>query len=243
MHEKCQKIKEAIEKKELISIACTCEIWYSGRAESYLPKGDRIILIKPDGTFLVHQPRGSAPVNYMKEGSVHSVSHDKNILFINSANIEKKEYLDVKASRVHFIQSMLMYDSEKIQLAGTEKDMSDMIYKTPSLIENGFKPLSREEHTKYGFIDVFGYDKNNNLVVVECKRYTADLNAVTQLRRYVEKIKKVKGIKKARGVLASPSISASALRMLTDWGFEHRVVKPPKYLERYNKDQKSILDY
>src|SRR3989338_2463954 len=237
------KIEEAIEKKECIIIACKCEVWYSGRAESFTPEGDRILIIKPDGTFLIHQPKGNAPVNYMKEGAIHSVSKHENCLFINSSDVYKKEYIDIKATQVYFFQSHLLEDNQKIQLSGSEKDMSDMIYAKPELIEKGFKPLSREEHTKYGFIDVFGYDKDNILVVVECKRYNADLGAVTQLRRYVEKIKEAKGIHRVRGIIASPKISPNSLKMLTDWGFEYRAINPPKYLERYNNDQKSIFDF
>jgi len=45
-------------------------------------------------------------------------------------------------------------------------------------------------------------DTKGNLVVVECKRYGADYNAVSQLQRYVEKIKQSKGISKVRGILA-----------------------------------------
>jgi len=102
------------------------------------------------------------------------------------------------------------------------------------------EPLSREEHTKYGFIDVFGHDGQGNMVVVECKRYTASLACVTQLRRYVEKIEELKGVEGVKGVLASPSISPNALEMLKKWGFKHVVVHPPKRLERFNKDQASL---
>ena len=98
-------------------------------------------------------------------------------------------------------------------------------------------------HTKFGFIDVFGHDGKGNLVVVECKRYTASLACVTQLRRYVEKIQELKGTEQVQGVMASPDISANALAMLEQWGFTHVAVQPPKRLERFNKDQKSLLSF
>ena len=136
-----------------------------------------------------------------------------------------------------------MQDGEKIVLKGSEKDMAEKIYNNPDLIEPNFKPLTREEHTKYGFIDVFGYDKSNTLVIVECKRYTATLDAVTQLRRYVEKIKSSKGLDKVRGILAAPNISPNAKQMLEDWGFEFKIVTPPKHLEKFNKKQKKIGEF
>lgn len=244
IHEEfASKINEAISKSQLIFIACNCTIWYSGRAESFLPEGDRIIIIKPDKNLLVHQPKGSAPVNYMKEDSYHSISKIDDGLFINSSNLQLKEYLDIKINALHFYHTQSLEDNQKIQISGTEKDMADYIYSNPGVIEQGFKPLSTEEHTKYGFIDVFGHDKNNVLVVIECKRYTGDLKAVDQLGRYVEKIKKSRGLNSVRGILACPKISPNALMMLHDLGFEYREIRPPKYLERYDKKQKSVLDF
>jgi len=72
---------------------------------------------------------------------------------------------------------------------------------------------------------------------VECKRYCADLGAVTQLRRYVERVKKTKGIDVVRGIIAAPKITQNAQKMLEDWGFSFRAVKPPMYLERYDRQQ------
>ena len=118
--------------------------------------------------------------------------------------------------------------------------MSNMLYANPELIEDGFKPVSREEQTKYGFIDVFGTDKNGVLTIVECKRYCADLSAVTQLRRYVEKMMVSKGITKVRGILAAPKITENAEKMLEDWGFSFKSIKPPKYLEEFDKRQAKL---
>jgi hypothetical protein len=76
--------------------------------------------------------------------------------------------------------------------------------------------------------------------VIECKRYRGDLSAVTQLRRYVEKIKEAKGVDNVRGILICPKISPNALRMLQDCGFSFKAVNPPNYLERYDKGQKRL---
>ncbi|MBI2143112.1 endonuclease NucS [Candidatus Woesearchaeota archaeon] len=234
---------DALNRNSVILLSCSCEIHYSGRAESFLGSGDRIIIIKSDKTLLIHQPSGSTPVNYMKEGTSCILAKEEGKLILRCHNIPLKEYIDIFISKVHSFQQLQMEDSAKIQLVGSERDMSDMIYDRPDLIEPGFKPLSREEHTKYGFIDVFGYDKNNILVVVECKRYAADFRAVEQLQRYVKKIKELRGIDKVRGIIAAPEISANALQMLTDNGFEYRKIAPPKYLERFSRDQKQLGEY
>jgi RecB family endonuclease NucS len=236
------KFEEARTKGETVVFFCSCEIIYSGRAEAFLAQGDRIIIIKADNTLLVHQPEGGMPINYIKPGSRIELQELENHLILKAQNMENKDYLDIEIFRVHGFMSHKLEDGQKQELAGNERDMSDMIKDHPELISPDFTPLSREEHTKFGFIDVFGHDKKGNMVIVECKRYTASLQCVTQLRRYVEKISELKGIeiKRVKGVLASPSISPNALEMLQKWGFEWKQVNPPKRLERYNKDQKTL---
>ncbi|MBW2967324.1 endonuclease NucS [Candidatus Woesearchaeota archaeon] len=234
------KIRDAIRRNETVVVGCECEVIYSGRAEAFLPLGERLIIIKADNTLLVHQPEGNAPINYMKPEAKHKISVEDGKLCLASSNLKQKEYLDICMSKIHFVQSAGLKDGQKIQIVGTEKDMSIMIYENPDLISSDFKPLSMEEHTKYGFIDVFGYDAENNLVIVECKRERADLAAVTQLRRYVEKMKTLKGTENVRGVIAAPKISPNAEEMAKDWGFSFISVEPPKYKERYNKDQKTL---
>lgn len=237
------KLKQALDKAETIVFGANCSVNYSGRAETYLPKGERIIMIKGDRTLLVHQPHGNNPINYMKENSVHNIIEKDGKIMLRSQNMPLKEFIDIEIDCVDFISSAKMADSQKIQLAGNEKDMSDMIYDDPSMIEKGFKPVSREEQTKYGFIDVLCHDNDNNLVVIECKRYKADFSAVEQLKRYVKKIKKNKGIETVRGILASPSITQNALALLEENGFKHITIEPPKRHDMFKKNQMSLGEF
>jgi RecB family endonuclease NucS len=236
-------LDNAIKKNQSIVFGCRCDINYSGRAESFLSEGDRIIIIKEDNALIIHQPTGNNPVNYMKPGSAHSVMFEEGSCWMSSRNMTTKEFMKINISRIYFFQSYKMQDGQAIELKGTEKDMADMIMKNPSIIEKGFKPLSMEEQTKYGFIDILGYDKENTLTVVECKRYVADLAAVTQLRRYVEKIKASKGLTFVKGILAAPKISSNAQGMLEDWGYKFVEVKPPKYLEKFDKSQQRLHQF
>lgn len=239
------KFNQAISANETISFFCECEIKYSGRAEAELELGERLVIIKSDNTILIHQPEGSTPINYMKSDSSINLSEGNGFFVIESYNSKNKDYLDILIYKVFEFMSKKIEDGKKLVLVGSEKDMSDMIKDKPYVISEDFSPLSREEHTKYGFIDVFGHDKKGNLVVIECKRYSAGLSAVQQLRRYVEKITELKGINKnnVKGILAAPEIAKNAEGMLNDFGFEFKRVDPPKRLERYNSKQKSVFDY
>ncbi len=230
-------LNDALKRNETVVFSCRCTIRYSGRAESYIGDGDRIIMIKSDNALLIHQPTGNAPINYMKPGTGYTVRVEDSKLILKATNILEKESMEITISYVHFFNTHKLHDGQTIVVAGTEDDMSDMIYKNPSLIEDGFTPVSQEEQTVYGFIDVLGTDKNGVLTVVECKRYVADLSAVTQLRRYVEKIMASKGITNVRGIIAAPKITQNAEQMLKDWGYSFVSIKPPKYLEEFDKKQ------
>lgn len=230
-------LNDAIARNETLVLSCTCTIRYSGRAESHLGPGDRLVIIKSDGALLVHQPTGNAPINYMKPGTTHKFLLENSLFQLKSSHLLQKEKIDLVIERIQFFNSHKLEDGQTIHVMGTEDDMSEMIYNNPELIEQGFKPVSQEEQTAYGFIDVLGVDKNGTLTIVECKRYSAELSAVTQLRRYVEKIMVSKGITKVRGILAAPKITENAKTMLEDWGFEFKAINPPKYFEEYDKKQ------
>lgn len=240
-----ERFENAMKSNETITFFCKCKAFYSGRAEAELEEGDRLIVVKADNTLLVHQPDGSSPINYMKSDSSIELESTKKIIHLKSHNQKYKDYLDVHISKVYSISSYKLEDGKKLVLIGNEKHMADMIKDNPHLISKDFKPVSREEHTKFGFIDVFGHDKKGNLVLIECKRYSAGLSAVQQLRRYVEKVMDLKGLKSSqvKGIIAAPSITKNAEDMMKKWKFEFVEVHPPKRLERFNKDQRSIFEF
>lgn len=219
-----------------------CRIFYSGRAEAELDWGDRMLVIKQDNAMLIHQPENGNPINYLKPGARITVYREDHALMLEGSHPLTHDVVQMEIQEIHDAMHMRLEDGRKQVLAGTEAEMSDHIRDNPHVIGADFKPLSREEHTRYGFIDVFGHDGQGNLVIVECKRYAASLACVTQLRRYVEKMKELKGTDKVRGIMASPKITANAEGMLNDWGFAWVRVEPPKRL-MMARDQKTLGDW
>lgn len=243
MKKAVDRFEQAISKGEFICMFCKCSIMYSGRAEAYLDVGDRLIIIKQDRTLLIHQPVGGMPINYLRPPANINLSLQKNlegkeILEVHAQS--KEDEINITILKVYDIYSRRLEDGQKQELSGNESEMSDMIKENPYLISDDFIPLSREEHTKYGFIDVFGHNGEGKLVIVECKRFTGGLAAVTQLRRYVEKMKKAKGTDNVTGVLAAPGITTNALGMMQDWGLRFQLVEPPKRNINTKKRQKRI---
>jgi len=238
-----ERVEEAMSGSKTVVAFCNCEITYSGRAETFLPKGDRVLVIKADGSLLVHQPQGSTPVNYMKAGTSITFETVDDHQILHAKHEKEKAWLDIAVFTVYETVAKVLMDGETLQLSGNEKDMADYIRDHPETISKSFKPVSREEQTDVGFIDVFGHNGSGRLVVVECKRVTASLSAVDQLRRYVRRVKQIKGTDDVSGVLAAPSITPNAREMLEQWGFTYCHVEPPKRLERWQKDQQRLVDF
>ena len=236
-------VLEAQEKKLFLVVFCHCEITYSGRAEAFLPRGDRCLLLKQDGVLLIHQPENGNPINYLKAGGTVSLDRLDDHIVMHARSVDGKEFLTIEIFRVHDAMLHRLEDGQQQELAGTERDMSDMIRDNPSLISPDFRPISREEQTDVGFIDVFGHDGQGNLVVVECKRYSASLACVTQLRRYVEKVSQIKGTPNVKGVMAAPAVTPNAFELLKEWGFSWARVEAPKRLERHKQGQKRLGEY
>jgi endonuclease len=234
-----QNVEETLRCAGVLTAFVHCQVIYSGRAEAELPWGDRLIVIKGDNTLLIHQPTGGNPINYLRPGS--KIGFEDHTLV--ASNMGSKDSIMVEITKVYSCMFQRLEDGQKQVLSGTEAEMSDFIRDHPHLISPDFKPLSREEHTKYGFIDVFGHDKNGTLIIVECKRYAASLDAVTQLRRYVEKMMQLRGTQSIKGVIAAPKITPNALQMLKDWGYSYAVVEPPKRLEKHKKNQKRLGEF
>jgi RecB family endonuclease NucS len=121
-------------------------------------------------------------------------------------------------------------DTGEFSLHASEEDMQKAILMEPSLVEEGFKPISYEKKVEPGFVDVYGVDKFGRFVVVEIKRKTAGKEAALQLDRYVDAIKSQVN-REVRGILAAPNLAKGVQRMLETLGLDFKVVDPRKCAE------------
>ena len=140
----CEKayelVEEAMRKRATIILFACCKVEYEGRALSQLNWGERIILIKPDGSFLIHQDKKVEPVNWQPPKSKTRSYLKGDRLILESHRRTPKELLSVEVRQVQFINYANVEDFEELEQAGYEKDMSDMIMKRPHIIEEGFTP-------------------------------------------------------------------------------------------------------
>ena len=218
-------VDSAVSSEGVLTIFARCRVHYDGRAKSELGPGDRVIIVKPDGSFLIHQKEKREPVNWQPPGSVVRLElREKPVLV--SVRRKPRETLEVELDEVYLITVFHAEDYEELALTGSEAEMAELIFKNPEVIEPGFRPLYREKPIKHGIVDVLGVDRDGNLVVLELKRRRADLHAVSQLKRYVEALSEEHD--NVRGILVAPSLTSGAKKLLEKEGLEFRKLEPPK---------------
>ncbi|GAB6103222.1 endonuclease NucS [Thermococcus atlanticus] len=232
-------LSRALAAEAILTLFARCRVHYDGRAKSELGPGDRIILIKPDGSFLIHQKNKREPVNWQPPGSMVSFSIEDGAVRLRSVRRKPREVLEVDLIETYLISYFQAEDYEELALTGSEAEMADLIFENPELIEDGFRPLFREKPIKHGIVDILGRDKDGNLVVLELKRRRADLHAISQLKRYVDTLSEEHG--NVRGILVAPSLTSGAKKLLREEGLEFRKVEPPKRGKKKAGRQKTLF--
>ena len=220
-------IKKAFTQRSTLIVVGNCRVKYAGRASSTLEPGERMLVVKADGALLVHRPVGYEPVNWQPAGSIFHVQIKGESLEIRGVRQKPRESVTLMFDSVFLVSSLNLVDSGEFILNASEYDMHKAVLLKPSLLEEGFKPISYEKHIEPGFVDIYGEDKNGKLVVVEVKRKTAGKEAVLQLARYIEAVK-TKANRKVRGILAAPRLGKDMQRLLATLGLEFKALEPKK---------------
>jgi RecB family endonuclease NucS len=239
--EAAKLIEKAFAQRRTLIIAGTCQVNYAGRASSTLEPGERILIIKADGSLLVHRPVGYEPVNWQPAGSVFHVQVKDDELEVRGIRQKPRESVRVTFDRVYLVSTLDLSDSGDFLLHASEDDMHRAILLKPELLEEGFKPISWEKKVEPGFVDIYGEDKNGKLVIVEVKRKTASKEAALQLAKYIEPIK-AKVNREVRAVLVAPSLGKDVQRMLVTLGLEYKALDPKTCAEVLKKTENAKLE-
>jgi len=221
-------VAESIERGALVTLFGRCTVEYDGRAASSLAAGERHLMLKPDGTALVHTDEGQKPVNWQPPGCVHDCRLDGGDLVVESRRSSPTERLTVRFSGLAFAAAFDPTDEESLDVVGTEADLKRRILEEPSLVEAGFRPLATERRTPAGAVDVYGEDSEGRTVVLELKRRRVGPDAVGQLTRYVEALERdLHAGAEIRGLLVAPSVTERAKALLAEEGLGFVPLTPP----------------
>jgi len=236
-------VKDALTQHKALLLVGDCWVEYVGRASSKLEAGERIVMIKDDGSVLVHRASGYEPVNWQPPGSVFQARLANDVLEVRAVRRQPRESVYIHFDRAFLVAALSLADVGEFSLFASEEDMQRAILAEPKLIEEGFKPISYEKHVDPGFVDVYGTDKEGRFVVVEIKRKTAGREAVLQLDKYVKAIRTMVN-REVRGVLAAPNIAKGVQRLLASLGLDYQVLNPKKCAEILQRTKtKKLAEY
>jgi RecB family endonuclease NucS len=158
------------------------------------------------------------------------------MLEIHAVRQKPAESVRVSFDKVYLTSSLDLVDLGEFSLYASEEDMHKAILAEPSLLEEGFKPISYEKKVEPGFLDVYGEDKNGRFVVVEVKRKTAGKQAAIQLTKYIDAIRG-RTDRHVRGILAAPDIAKDVQKLLESFGLEFKRLDPKKCAETLQRTE------
>lgn len=243
LEEAFKAVRNGISRHKTVILAGNCQVDYEGRASSKLDPGERIALIKPDGSVLIHRPRDYPPVNWQPPGSLFKTSLREDGLHVRAFRKKEREVLDVTFSEISLLAVLDLKDTGEFYLYASEKDMQEAILVEPSLLEEGFKPFTSERPVEPGFIDIIGVDRDNVLTIVEIKRKPATRDAVLQLQKYMDAYASDSS-RRVRGILVAPELARGAQKLLASLRLEFKPLTPQRCAEVLKrKREKSLTDF
>jgi endonuclease len=190
-----------------------CSIDYSGRLSTHLPEATRLLMFKADGTFMVWSDHGSQsvkPLNWMTPPTV--IEEDGPRIVVRKHGGAGEDRVQVTLHEVLSDMSHEMGSAEAdgvLAKDGVEAHLQELLAETPGWCGDGFRLVRREWPTDIGPVDLMCRDAEDGWVAVEIKR-VAGIEAVEQLSRYLERIRRDPEFEFCRGVLAAQLIKPQA---------------------------------
>src|SRR3954454_19537325 len=187
-------------------IVARCEVRYSGRLSALLPEALRLLVIKTDGSVMVHSDAGGyKPENWMTPPTV--IEEGDGSMVVRKVGTEDR--LDVRLAEVLSDVSHDMGEAAALQKDGVERHLQELLADAPEWCGEGFRLVRREWPTDIGPVDLMCRDDEDGWVAVEIKR-VGTIDAVEQLTRYLERIRLDPALGACRGVLAAQVVKPQA---------------------------------
>jgi RecB family endonuclease NucS len=192
-------------------LVARCEVRYSGRLNALLPEALRLIMIKADGSVLVHADAGGyKPLNWMTPPTVIEESPDRMMVRKRAGSSEDRLEIDIREVVSDVTHDMGSPDADAgLAKDGVEAHLQELLADQPHWCGEGLRLVRREWPTDIGPVDLMCRELDGSWVAVEIKR-VAGIDAVEQLTRYLERIRLDPAYGACRGVLAAQVIKPQA---------------------------------
>jgi len=187
-------------------IVARCEVRYSGRLSAVLPEALRLLMIKSDGSVMVHSDAGGyKPENWMTPPTVIEESDDEIVV----RKVKGDDRLDIRIAEVLSDTEHDMGEAAALQKDGVERHLQELLAEYPEWCGEGLRLVRREWPTDIGPVDLMCRDEEDCWVAVEIKRI-GTIDAVEQLTRYLARITEDPSKQDCKGILVAQTVKPQA---------------------------------
>jgi hypothetical protein len=184
-------------------IVARCEVLYTGRLTAVLPEALRLLMVKSDGSVMVHADSGGfKPSNWMTAPTI--IEEEPGRMVVRKPGGDDR--LDIRIAEVLSDVTHDMGEAAALEKEGVERELQELLAQAPP---EGLRLVRREWPTDIGPVDLMCRDERDEFVAVEIKR-VATIDAVEQLSRYLERICREPGLRRCRGVLVAQQVKPQA---------------------------------
>jgi endonuclease len=194
-------------------VIARCSVDYVGRLTAHLPSALRLLIVKADGSVLVHSDGGSyKPLNWMSP-PCRLTEEPGRWVVTNKAG----ETLAITITEVVSDTSVDLGIDPGLTKDGVEAHLQELLAAQVSLLGDGWRLVRREYPTPIGPVDLMCRDDAGHSVAIEIKR-RGEIDGVEQLTRYLELLNRDPLLAPVHGVFAAQEIRPQARVLAVDRG-------------------------
>lgn len=206
-------------------VIARCAARYSGRLTAHLPAATRAIVVKADGSVLLHSDGGSyKPLNWMSPPCTLRVlpadaaATDRGAVEVWVVQHSKTDdRLEIDLLEVFSDTHHDLGVDPGLIKDGVEAHLQELLAAQVELLGAGHTLVRREYMTAIGPVDILAKDAHGQSVAVEIKR-RGDIDGVEQLTRYLELLNRDPLLAPVAGVFAAQEIKPQARVLAQDRG-------------------------
>jgi RecB family endonuclease NucS len=193
-------------------VTARCQVDYSGRLAAHLPMATRLLMVKADGTVLIHADAGSKPLNWMSPPCTLREEPGQWTV-VNKAG---EQLLITIEEIISEVTAELGVDPGLVK-DGVEAHLQVLLAEHCEVLGEGLRLIRREYPTDIGPVDLLCRDASGVSVAVEIKR-RGEIDGVEQLTRYLERLDRDPLLRPVRGLFAAQEIKPQARVLATSRG-------------------------
>src|SRR6476469_1931129 len=194
-------------------VIARCSVDYDGRLTAHLPLAIRLLVVKADGSVLVHSDGGSyKPLNWMSPPCRLAEEPGRWVVTGQSG-----ETLHIHLEEIFSDSSFDLGVDPGLVKDGVEAHLQELLAAQVSVLGEGWRLVRREYPTAIGPVDLMCRDKDSAAVAVEIKR-RGEIDGVEQLTRYLVLFNRDPALSPVRGVFAAQEIRPQARVLAEDRG-------------------------